>query len=85
MSIEEKLNLIIETGFMLFLLGLLIATVGLIILMVSEHRNRKLEREAKLAEYAYENDPRTQLRRLKEEEAFNSIYFDTIQEFYNGV
>lgn len=82
---EEKLSVIIQTGFVLFLLGLLICAVGLIILMISQYRNNKTEHKVQMAWYENENDPRTQLRRQKEIEAHNNLYFDRIQEFYNGL
>lgn len=82
---EEQLTAIIQTGFVMFLFALLVCAVGLIMLMVIEYGNRKIERESLMAEYEYETDPRTKLRRRKEEEASNDLYFDTIQEFYNGV
>lgn len=82
---EEQLTAIIQTGFVLFLFALLVCAVGLIMLMIIQYHNNKVEHEATMAWYDYENDPRTQLRRQKEEEAANDLYFDRIQEFYNGV
>lgn len=82
---EEKLSVIIQTGFVLFLLGLLVCAVGLIILMITQYHNNKIEHKAQMTWYENENDPRTQLRRKKEEEAFNDLYFDRVQEFYNDL